>query len=164
MLFPDNLMLANLVNVNDDSQLRLMIQVISIILCVLFFYNNLNAADKEKKKNLYTAEKINASVTDFDSYNLTQNTPNPFSDSTDISFSIPQKSKVILEIYNDKAETVKILVNDIREAGTYTVPFSCETESGRLPAGIYYYRLKTTDPVNQKRNEFVDVKRMIVVE
>jgi|GEM_PF-5422051 len=167
MLFPDNVLLAGILNLNDESQLRVMIQVITIILCVLFFYNNLNAnTEKGKKRNNYESISGNSEFADnkYDSYSLDQNSPNPFFDSTTIRYSLPVKSKVNLEIYNDKAETVGILVDEIQDAGNYIASFYAELEGVKLPAGIYYYRLKISEPGNIKKNEFVDVKRMVIIE
>lgn len=164
MLFPDNILLANLVNINDESQLRFMLQVISIILCVMFFYNNANAhTEREKKRTFYGAgENSSAAPERFDSYNLTQNSPNPFSDETTIKYSLAERSKVLLEIYTHNAETLAVLVDELQDAGDYSISFSAELDGEKLPAGIYYYRLKIIDPANPKIPQFVDVKKMVI--
>lgn len=163
MLFPDNILLANFVNLNDESQLRFMLQVISLILCVLFLYNNLNAnTENEKKKSFYASAEITGSSEKLNNYSLTQNSPNPFSDSTLITYSLAEKSKVLLEIYNDKAETIEILVNEVQESGSHSIFFHAEIDGLKLPAGVYYYRLKIIG--DTKVNEFVDVKRMVIFD
>lgn len=164
MPFQDNILVSAIMNLNDDSQLRLMIHVLTIILCILFFYSSLNAHnEKDRKTSTYSAEMNSNSMADFDTYSLMQNSPNPFSDSTHITYELPQKSKVLLEVYSDRAEDIITLVDDIQNAGSYSVTFYTEINNMKLPAGVYYYKLKTTDPAN-KKNEFVDVKRMIIIE
>ena len=44
---------------------------------------------------------------DVESIVLAQNSPNPFSDSTSISFFLPDDDKVTFEVFNSNIETVK---------------------------------------------------------
>jgi hypothetical protein len=72
------------------------------------------------------------------------NYPNPFNPETEISFSLPERAQVSLVIYNILGEKVKTLVNETKEAGTYSAPWDGRDESGNsLASGIYFYRLKT---------------------
>ncbi len=70
---------------------------------------------------------------------LSQNYPNPFSSTTTISFGLPEQSEVILEVYNLLGQRIATLVDDVRAAGTYAIPF----EANHLPGGVYIYRLRT---------------------
>lgn len=60
------------------------------------------------------------------------NYPNPFSESTMISFEVGTKSSVTLSVYY-KRMLVTILVDSRLDAGEYSVVFN----SGKLPAGTY---------------------------
>lgn len=68
---------------------------------------------------------------------LTQNRPNPFSDDTDITFTIPSDSHVLLTVLDGQGAVVATLVNEPRAAGNYTINFP----AGGLPSGTYIYRL-----------------------
>ncbi|MCK4307543.1 T9SS type A sorting domain-containing protein [candidate division WOR-3 bacterium] len=63
--------------------------------------------------------------------------PNPFIHSTTIKYHLPTKSKVSLEIYDITGRTVKTLVNEEKEAGSYNISF----DARGLSAGIYFVKL-----------------------
>jgi len=83
---------------------------------------------------------------------LGQNSPNPFSDSTTISFFLPEEEEVTFEIFNSNIETIKKIEDVEYPAGKNEIVFNAEN----LPAGIYFYRLKL--------GKFVDVKKMVITE
>jgi hypothetical protein len=85
-------------------------------------------------------------------YDLSQNYPNPFNPSTKINYSLPVTGLAKVSVYNSLGQLVKVLVNEIQTAGSYTVTF----DGGSLSSGIYYYRLET--------NGYVDTKKMILVK
>ncbi|MEJ2196788.1 MAG: T9SS type A sorting domain-containing protein, partial [Ignavibacteriaceae bacterium] len=71
---------------------------------------------------------------------LAQNYPNPFNPETRIEFTLPEKQLVSLRIYNTLGELKKELINEEREAGSYTVNF----DASNLPSGVYIYSLQTS--------------------
>ncbi|MFI5251594.1 MAG: T9SS type A sorting domain-containing protein [Bacteroidota bacterium] len=71
-------------------------------------------------------------------YILSQNYPNPFNPSTRIDFSIPQRSHVILKIFNIYGEEVSCLINEDLLPGNYMQIWN----GNNFPSGIYYYRLQ----------------------
>jgi hypothetical protein len=83
---------------------------------------------------------------------LAQNTPNPFSDSTTITFYLPKDENVTLEIFNSNVETIKKIDEQEYPAGKNNFIFSAQG----LQPGVYYYRLKVSD--------FVDVKKMVITD
>jgi methionine-rich copper-binding protein CopC len=89
-------------------------------------------------------------------YSLAQNYPNPFNPSTSISFALPFRSQVKLEIYNLLGQRVASLVNEERNAGAYEV-----TWSPSLPSGVYLYRLDAAGSEGQK---FSQVRKMVYVK
>ena len=65
--------------------------------------------------------------------------PNPFNPTTTIRYSIPEQARVRLAVYDMLGREVKLLVNEVREAGIYEVEF----DAGSLATGTYLYRLET---------------------
>jgi len=70
-------------------------------------------------------------------FQLFQNYPNPFNPSTTICYSIPQKSKVALKVFDVLGTEVTTLVNEEKEAGVYTAEFN----NAGLSSGVYFYSL-----------------------
>lgn len=69
---------------------------------------------------------------------LKQNYPNPFNPSTQIQFSLPSSGKVSLKVYNLIGQVVQVLVDEIRNTGSYTATF----DATGLSSGIYFYQLE----------------------
>jgi len=91
------------------------------------------------------------------SYILYQNYPNPFNLETEVKFIIPEPCDVLLKIYNLLGEEVKILINERREKGYYTVKWDGKDSRGLTAAsGVYFYRLKA--------GSFVSTKKMILIK
>ncbi len=89
-------------------------------------------------------------------YSLSQNYPNPFNPTTQINFTLPQQSHVMLRVFNLLGQEVATLVDRVSPAGTYTVTWNGRTEFG-MPAasGVYFYQLKAGD--------FTAVRKMIML-
>ena len=80
-------------------------------------------------------------------FDLQQNYPNPFNPSTTIRYALPQRSHVILTIFNTLGQQVATLVNESGDAGYHDVRF----DGSGLASGIYFYRLHAGDYVATKR-------------
>jgi Tol biopolymer transport system component len=73
---------------------------------------------------------------------LIQNYPNPFNPVTTMSYTIPIKSDVQLEIYNVLGSLVKTLVDEIQDPGRYSLVWDGTDNSGTpVSSGMYFYRL-----------------------
>ncbi|MCE1164568.1 MAG: T9SS type A sorting domain-containing protein, partial [Bacteroidetes bacterium] len=72
-------------------------------------------------------------------FNLYQNYPNPYNPVTAIKFDLPKSANVVLKVYDVTGKTVSTLLNEHKNAGSYTVNF----DAGYLSSGIYFYRLVT---------------------
>jgi hypothetical protein len=90
-------------------------------------------------------------------YELSQNIPNPFNPTTQISFALPQAGKVNLAIYNVLGQHVKNLVDDYMGAGYQTVTWDGTDFSGhQVASGVYFYRLTT--------GQFSDTRKMMLLK
>ena len=66
--------------------------------------------------------------------------PNPFTNATEIRYSLPKSGSVNIQIFNSLGITVKEILNESYSAeGAYKVIFDGST----LPSGIYFITLKT---------------------
>lgn len=71
---------------------------------------------------------------------LNQNFPNPFSQKTEIEFTVAEKVAVELKLFSIKGELVKILLDrQVLNIGKYKIIFKSEG----VPPGLYYYILQT---------------------
>ena len=83
---------------------------------------------------------------------LSQNYPNPFNPTTNIYYSISQRSFVTLKIYGVLGNEVTTLINKEVLAGSYEVEF----DASNLPSGIYFYQIRVGD--------FVDTKKLVLMK
>jgi aminopeptidase N len=95
-----------------------------------------------------------------DEFNLYQNYPNPFNPLTKIEYSIPEKSRVSLVIYNPVGEELVTLINEIKERGRYEEMWNASS----FASGIYYYQLQAGDPSAGSGQGFVGTKKMILLK
>lgn len=83
---------------------------------------------------------------------LQQNYPNPFNLSTTISYSLPTRSDVALNIYNILGQKIRLLIQQAQPAGIYQVTWNGRYDDNRVaPSGIYFYRLETVSDVLVKK-------------
>jgi 2',3'-cyclic-nucleotide 2'-phosphodiesterase (5'-nucleotidase family) len=81
-------------------------------------------------------------------YILEQNYPNPFNPATTLKFTIPVAAKVSLQVFNITGKVVRNLIDEYKQAGSYSVSFDARDYSGRqLSSGVYFYRLHAADQV-----------------
>lgn len=71
-------------------------------------------------------------------FEVKQNYPNPFNPSTTIGFSIPERMRVSLRVFNLLGQEVATLVNDEYAQGSYTVQW----QPLNLASGTYLYRVQ----------------------
>ena len=106
-------------------------------------------------------------------FELNQNYPNPFNPSTVISYQLPENSFVSIKVFNILGKEVAALVNEIQQAGKYSIKFETtnsasggqqqsinslasgvSAKSG-YASGVYFYRLKA--------GEFIQTKKMLLL-
>ncbi len=83
---------------------------------------------------------------------LSQNYPNPFNLNTTISYSLPSRAEVFLNIYNILGQRIRLLLQQTQPAGFYQVSWDGKYDDGRIaPSGIYFYRLEASSDVFVKK-------------
>ncbi len=83
--------------------------------------------------------------------------PNPFNPSTTIIFSLEKSGNTSLEIYNQKGQLVKTLVNGNLSAGSHKFVWNGDAENGSaVSSGLYFYRLKS--------GKFSSTKKMVLMK
>src|SRR3989339_25110 len=85
---------------------------------------------------------------------LEQNYPNPFNPSTVIKFGIPERTNVLIKIYDLLGNEVTALLNQEMDAGWYELEFQSALGNKPLASGIYFYQLKA--------GNFVQTRKMIL--
>ncbi|MEZ4949252.1 MAG: FlgD immunoglobulin-like domain containing protein [Saprospiraceae bacterium] len=74
---------------------------------------------------------------------LLQNHPNPFQVSTTFRYSIPNTEKISLIIYDGLGKQIRILVDEIKLPGSYSVIWDGKDQNGKVVSeGIYYFKLQ----------------------
>jgi len=79
-------------------------------------------------------------------YRLSQNFPNPFNATTQISFALPQAGEVTLKVYNVAGQLVRTFNQNFDQAGYKTITWDGTNSKGETVAsGVYFYRLDAKD-------------------
>jgi len=87
-------------------------------------------------------------------WHLDQNHPNPFNPETSITYQVPKKSIVKIEVFNLLGQRIKRLVNEEKSPGYYQVTWNGRYDQEKsVVSGIYLYRMRAGD--------FREIKRMI---
>jgi len=77
---------------------------------------------------------------------LMQNYPNPFNPLTTLSYDLAKAGHVTLQIFDVTGRVVRMLVDERKEAGRYSVEWDGRDGKGAaLSSGIYFYRMVTAD-------------------
>jgi hypothetical protein len=83
------------------------------------------------------------------------NYPNPFKNTTNIVYTLPESGKVRLVITNMYGKTVRVLVDEMQAAGSYTV--TVNPSDNMLNAGVYLYKIE----VQGATDTYVKVNKML---
>ncbi len=103
----------------------------------------------------YQIESIDEIV--FDNYRIS-NFPNPFNNSTTISFSIKEESHVKLSIYNTKGELISTLIDEeMNSNNNHQIIWDGKSGNTELANGIYLYQLRLD-------NKIIETKKMVLTK
>jgi hypothetical protein len=89
---------------------------------------------------------------------LSQNYPNPFNPSTSIEFTVRDRTKVSLSVYDVSGKLVRTLLNEERTPGeVHQVTWDGRNDAGQsVSSGVYFYRLVA--------NDFTQTKKMVLLK
>lgn len=87
-------------------------------------------------------------------FSLGENYPNPFNNTTEIPYSIPESGRTRLIIFNLLGEKVKVILDQLQVKGNYKVEFN----RNELAEGIYLYKLE----FEGRENYYESTRRMII--
>lgn len=103
------------------------------------------------EKALNSCEVSDTSTVGFNDTKLNVNTlrnyPNPFNQSTNISFHLLNEAFVSLKVYNTMGIEIAELAGDTFSSGSHHLRF----DAGSLPAGSYFYTLRTANQVQSNK-------------
>ena len=88
-------------------------------------------------------------------FDLSQNFPNPFNPATKINFALPVQGNVQIRVYDITGREIAKLVDGIKPAGNYSAEFN----GANFASGVYFYRIDVTG-----EKEFKSVKRMVLIK
>jgi hypothetical protein len=112
------------------------------------YYYRLKQIDIDKR---FAYSPVVSAILDVvEGFSLEQNYPNPVRNETIIKFTLPQKTKVTLSLFDINGRLVKILMSESKESGTHALSL----HSGTLTNGLYFYKLQAGD--------FSAVKKMTI--
>ena len=87
---------------------------------------------------------------------LARNYPNPFNPMTTISFSLPARGPVRLQVFDVRGRLVRTLLDEIRPEGEQQVTWDgCDDHEKPAAAGVYLYRLTAGSAVLQEKMTIV---------
>jgi len=88
-------------------------------------------------------------------YALMQNYPNPFNPMTKISFDLPRREHVRIQVFSVLGELIATLVDDVVNAGSAMSRAPIIFDGAGLPSGVYFYRVSTPS--------FTSTKKMMLI-
>ncbi len=91
-------------------------------------------------------------------YSLSQNYPNPFNPETSVKYQLPEAGNVSMVVYNAVGQKIRTLVNEHKQAGSYTVTWDgCNDRGLQVGSGIYFIRMKAG-------RKFVEMKKIVLIQ
>jgi hypothetical protein len=118
-----------------------------------------NATDKKYNRNLnpttgtgielIETEQTSTSVADRENspeyFRIYSNYPNPFNPSTTIAYSLPERSSVVVKIYDIQGRQIKSYTFSAQSAGYQRVIWNGTNDWGNpISSGVYVYRVRAS--------------------
>lgn len=91
-------------------------------------------------------------------FELFQNYPNPFNAVTVVSYTLPFDSHVTLKVYDVLGREVRVLADEVQQAGYKTVSF----DARQITSGMYFYRLAARR--KDGKGSFGKVNKLMIVK
>jgi hypothetical protein len=124
-----------------------------------------NAAEKKYSRNLDPVNGIGIELIETEQtvnsvaerengpeyFQLYQNYPNPFNPSTTIAYSLPERSSVVVTIYDIQGRQIKSYTFSAQSAGYQRVVWNGTNDWGNsISSGVYVYRVRALSLGNGK--------------
>ncbi|MEO9885226.1 MAG: right-handed parallel beta-helix repeat-containing protein, partial [Balneola sp.] len=90
-------------------------------------------------------------------FSLNQNYPNPFNPSTNISYGLPNKGHVKIQIYNIIGQLVQTLIDAPQQAGSYQMQW----DASAFGSGTYLLRIDFEGSNNQSYSQ---IRKMLLIK
>jgi hypothetical protein len=130
-----------------------------------------NPIDKQYTRNLKTGNgielfippSVSTSVNEVimpSAFVLHQNYPNPFNPTTMISYSLPIRSYVSIDIFDALGRHMTALVNEEKSAGNYEVQFDAKN----ISSGIYFYRIQVRQISSGQSAISSETKKLVLLK
>ena len=104
----------------------------------------------------FYTESLESSPIVVQEYGLSDNFPNPFNPSTNISFSVANYGEVSLVVFDALGREVNTLVSEVYSPGSYKVVWNGDDQNGNpMSSGMYFYRLDAGDFSQTKKMLFM---------
>lgn len=133
-----------------------------------------NAVDKQYSRNLGTGEGIELVSTNIYvsaenlqkenyGFSLAQNYPNPFNPSTQINYTMPVRSDVVLKIFDVTGKEIKSVNLGTQSAGTHSVSWNGIDKNGSpASSGVYFYTIRIKSL--ETSDEFIKTSKMLLLK
>ncbi len=105
-----------------------------------------------KRPNTNFPQKKKGTSTQVSDFSISQCYPNPFNPSTNITYSLAEKSFVEISVFDNMGKEVEKLVSETKDKGVYETKFI----ANNLSSGIYFYSIRT--------GKFNEVKKMLLLK
>ena len=97
-------------------------------------------------------------------YVLYQNYPNPFNPITNITYDLPVKSDVKIEVYNILGQRITILTDKRQDPGNYHITWNSNSQAGiYIASGVYILQFRAAGIKDGKIIKFSCVRKMLLV-
>ncbi len=105
------------------------------------FYYKIEEICKNGKKK--THHPITVETPMPENFNLFPNYPNPFNTITLLRYQLPVQSHVNIDIYNVLGRRIRTIIDEIKEAGFYTVTWDgLDNDGVPVVSGLYFYQMR----------------------
>ena len=90
-------------------------------------------------------------------YTLSQNYPNPFNPSTVVTYSVPERIRVTIEVFNILGQKIATLFDQEQDPGVHSISWVAQNSDGQvLGSGVYFLRMQA--------GTFSQVEKMIFMK
>ena len=104
-----------------------------------------------------TVQKENSIPIEF---SLDQNYPNPFNPTTTIQFTLPERLRVTLKLFDILGKEVATLVDKEMAMGVHKVLF----DATDFASGVHFYRIQAKSENSDARQAFVQSRKLIFLK